>query len=220
MERGYVASADAFLLIGAGDWGGTRAAAADAVGAGERFGDPDLVALGLIDLGRALIEEGFVGEGLGRLDEAMVAATAGELSPVATGFVYCGVIEGCHATYELGRAREWTVALGDWCAAQPDLVPFTGTCLLHRAEILQLQGAWEEALAEVERASERLMRRGDRRAAGEAFYGAGRSTGSGGGSPAPSTRSGTRAGAAGSRSRAARCSTSRAAGSPPPRRRV
>ena len=170
VERGYLASADALRCMAAGDWGGTRAAAAYAVGAGERFGDPDLVALGLSDLGRALIEEGSVAEGLGKLDEAMVAVTAGELSPVVTGFVYCGVIEGCHATYELGRAREWTAALTDWCAQQPDLVPFTGTCLLHRAEILQVRGAWDEALAEARLARRRFARRQDRRAAGEASY--------------------------------------------------
>ena len=156
VERGYLSSADALRGMVAGDWRATRAAAADAVGVGERFGDPDLVALGLIDLGRALIEEGLVAEGLGKLDEAMVAATAGELSPVATGFVYCGVIEGCHVTYELARAREWTVALTDWCAQQPDLVPFTGTCLVHRAEILQIRGAWDEALVEARLASRAL----------------------------------------------------------------
>ncbi len=170
VERGYLSSADALRCMVAGDWPATRAAAADAVGVGERFGDPDLVALGLSDLGRALIEEGLVAEGLGKLDEAMVAATAGELSPVAPGFVYCGVIEGCHATYELARAREWTVALTDWCAQQPDLVPFTGTCLVHRAEILQIRGAWDEALAEARRASQRFSERHDRRAAAEASY--------------------------------------------------
>ena len=148
VERGYLASADALRSMVAGDWDATRAAAAAAVGVGERFGDPDLVALGLIDLGRALIEEGLVAEGLGRLDEAMVAAAAGELSPVATGLVYCGVIEGCHATYELARAREWTRRARRLVRAQPDLVPFTGTCLLHRAEILQIRGAWDEALLE------------------------------------------------------------------------
>jgi ATP/maltotriose-dependent transcriptional regulator MalT len=170
VERGYLASAEALRCMIAGDWRGTRAAAADAVAVGERFGDPDLIALGLIDLGRAMIEEGTVAEGLGKLDEAMVAATAGELSPVAPGFVYCGVIEGCHATYELARAREWTLALTDWCARQPDLVPFTGTCLLHRAEILQIRGAWDEALAEARLACERFTRRRDRRAAGAASY--------------------------------------------------
>jgi DNA-binding CsgD family transcriptional regulator len=170
VERGYLSSADALHRMVAGDWPGSRVAAADAVEAGERFGDPDLVALGLIDIGRVLIEEGSVAEGLGRLDEAMLAAAAGELSPVATGLVYCSVIEGCQATYELARAREWTLALTDWCAQQPDLVPFTGTCLVHRAEILQIRGAWEEALAEARQAVQRFLQRGDRRAAGEASY--------------------------------------------------
>jgi DNA-binding NarL/FixJ family response regulator len=170
VERGYLASADALRGIVAGDWRAARAAAQEAVVAGERFGEPDLVALGLIDIGRALIEEGDTAEGIARLDEAMVAAAAGELTPVATGFTYCGVIEGCQLTYELGRAGEWTAALADWCGGQPDLVPFTGTCLLHRAEILQVRGAWDEALAEARLARERFARRADRRAAGEAAY--------------------------------------------------
>lgn len=170
LERGYLSSADALRNMVAGDWAATRAAAADAVGAGERFGDPDLVALGLIDLGRAMIEEGAVAEGLDTFDEAMVAAVGGELSPVATGFVYCSVIDGCHLTHELARAREWTVALTDWCAQQPDLVPFTGTCLVHRAEILQIRGALDEALVEARGARERFAQRRDWRAAGEASY--------------------------------------------------
>lgn len=168
VERGYLSSAEAFRCLTAGDRGATRTAAAHAVGVGERFGDPDLVALGLIDLGRALIEQGSVAEGLGKLDEAMLAASSEELSPIATGFVYCSVIEGCHVTYELARAREWTIALSEWCARQPDLVPFTGTCLVHRAEILQVRGAWDEALAEARLAEQRFVQRGDRRAAGEA----------------------------------------------------
>ena len=58
-------------------------------------------------------------EGLALLDEAMVAVTAGELSPIVNGFVYCGVISGCQAAYEPRRAQEWTAALTRWCGASP-----------------------------------------------------------------------------------------------------
>jgi hypothetical protein len=39
--------------------------------------------------GHALLGQGRVEEGLGLLDEAMVAVTAGELSPIVTGLIYC-----------------------------------------------------------------------------------------------------------------------------------
>ena len=53
------------------------------------------------------------------------------------------------------RAQEWTTALTQWCARQPEMVAFTGRCLVHRAEMMQLHGAWQEALEEARRAAER-----------------------------------------------------------------
>ena len=168
VERGYLLIPVMLGAVGAGDW---AAAAAEATEIAERFGDPDLLALAGHELGHALIRQGRVEEGLRLVDEAMVAATAGELSPIATGLVYCSVIAYCQDLYELRRAREWTEALTQWCEQQPDMVAHTGVCLVHRAEILGLQGAWGDALEEARRARERCAQgMVNQRAVGEAIY--------------------------------------------------
>jgi DNA-binding CsgD family transcriptional regulator len=170
VEQGYLLAATELQHTVAGDWEAAFTAAAAAAAVAARFGDADLLALALMDQGRALVRQGRVEEGLGKLDEAMVEATAGELSPIVTGLVYCSVIDGCQEVHELRRANEWTAALTQWCDRQPGLVPFTGTCLMHRAELMQLRGEWGVALEEARLAGERFAQRSNDVGAGQASY--------------------------------------------------
>ena len=129
---------------------------------GRRFRNADLIAMALHGGGRALIRLERVGEGVALLDEVMAAVTTGEVSPIVAGEVYCGVIAACHEIFDLRRAHEWTTALDRWCAlqsAQSDPVRFRGECLVRRAEILLLHGAWPEAIDEAQRACARLGQR-------------------------------------------------------------
>ncbi len=157
-EHGYLLLPVVFQHEAAGDFAAAAAVAREAVRFGERFGDRDLFALAIHGQGYMLIKDGHVREGLALLDEAMVAVTAEKLSPIVTGIVYCGVILACQEVYEVRRAREWTRALADWWALQPEMVAFTGRCLVHRAEVLQLDGAWRAALEEARKAGERFAR--------------------------------------------------------------
>jgi DNA-binding CsgD family transcriptional regulator len=166
-ERGYLLVPAGLERLVSGDPAGARDLFCTAIRIGERFGDPDVTAFGRLGLAQALIVLRRTAPAFTYLDEVMVAATAGELSPIVTGIVYCAAIEACQVTFELRRAQEWTTALTHWCAAQPDLVPFRGQCLVHRAQIMQLHGSWPDALDEARRACERL---GDRPAAGGAHY--------------------------------------------------
>ena len=135
VEQGYVLVPGAMRsLMVTGDAVAARAGFARVAAVGDRFGDADLGTLGRLGEGHARVLLGDRPGGVAMLDEAMVAVTAGEVSPQLAGLVYFAVIEICQETFDLRRARDWTEALTRWCASQPDLEPYRGNCLVHRAE--------------------------------------------------------------------------------------
>ncbi|MEJ2357949.1 MAG: response regulator transcription factor [Deinococcales bacterium] len=167
---GYLRLAEAQRALAGGDASAAAVASAEAVSLAERFGDDDLHAFGLYVHGLAHVRQARVTDGMALLDEAMLGIASDERMPIVTGIVYCGVIAACRDVHAYGRAREWTAALTTWCERQPDMVPFAGTCMVHRAEILLLHGAWNEAQTEATLARERCARAGDRREAADALY--------------------------------------------------
>ncbi|HEU4619733.1 MAG TPA: LuxR C-terminal-related transcriptional regulator, partial [Gammaproteobacteria bacterium] len=169
-ERGYLLLPAVFRRLAADEYAAAFDSAALAAAIGERCEDKDLVALARNLQGRALLRQGGAERGLALLDEAMLAAASGELSPVVTGIVYCNVIATCQQMHALDRAREWTAALARWCDEQPQLVTFTGLCLVHRCEIMQLSGDWSSASAELREVCEHASVRGDPEVLGDAWY--------------------------------------------------
>jgi DNA-binding NarL/FixJ family response regulator len=169
VERGYLLLPVAEQQLQRGEAEVAQAAAAEAGALGDRWSDADLIAAARHVRGRAFIHQGHVPAGLTLLDQTMLAVVAGELSPMMTGLLYCSVIEACRDVYAIGRAREWTSALSRWCEEQSEMIAFTGTCLVHRAAIMQFRGAWPDAMSEACRACERAERV-ERKPPGAAVY--------------------------------------------------
>jgi DNA-binding NarL/FixJ family response regulator len=155
-ERGYALIGRMLQQLIADDTAGALASATEIVEIGQHAGNDDLVALGLMEKGHALVKLGQTDDGVRLIDESMVAVTFGELTPIVAGIVYCNTIAFCRSIYQLRRLREWTDALTRWCERQPEMVAHQGICLVHRAEIMTMSGAWEEALEELRRCGEQF----------------------------------------------------------------
>ena len=169
IAHGMLYVLDSFQLTAQGDFDGAAKLSADAVAIGARFGDKDIQGYGLVSEGMALVRKGDIVAGLALLDEATAAAVAGELSPFATGVVYCQTISTCRDLADYRRAGQWTEVAERWCERQA-ISGFPGICRVHRAEIMSLHGEWTNALAQAERASQELLAVKAMPQAAEGFY--------------------------------------------------
>lgn len=156
VEHGYLLIPPALRELNGGDPRAAYEGFGEVMAIAHRFDDPDLLAWSRLGSGKALVKMGEVGRGMTMLDEAMVAVTVGDISPMVTGRIYCAVIIACREAFDLRRAQEWTAAFSRWCATQQGLKPYRGQCLVHRSEIMQLHGEWSEAIDEVRQACAHL----------------------------------------------------------------
>jgi DNA-binding NarL/FixJ family response regulator len=168
-EHGFVLIPKGLAVLGA-DPVAALQLFSTAMAIGERCGDPDVSTLGRLGAGQCRLRLGQIDDGMHCLDQAMLAVVAHEVSPVIAGIVYCATIEACHEVVDIARARSWTNALSAWCESQPDLVPYRGRCLVHRAEIMQIDGHWGEATEEARRACSLLSEPPGQPPLGAALY--------------------------------------------------
>jgi tetratricopeptide (TPR) repeat protein len=137
-----------------GDLQGARQWSERAVEVGSKW-DPAACAVGRVAAARLRILDGDVAQGLALLDEVGVAAVSGDLDPLSTGLVYCELVCALQGVAQYDVAEEWTQAMERWCQTTA-IGSLHGRCRVHRAEILRLRGACDEAEREALLACEEL----------------------------------------------------------------
>ena len=150
-EHGYLYGRQSLRAMQAGNLDEAVELARRTAEIGERLGDRDVQATGMMFGGMALVERGDVAEGLTMIDEAAFAAVSGELAPYVTGSVYCNMIGTCCELADYRRAGEWTEA-----ALRRGVRTTPGDCRIHQAEVLVLRGEWIEAEESARRGADEL----------------------------------------------------------------
>lgn len=119
------------------------------------YGDPDLEARALADGGLALVTQGFIQEGFARLDQAMAAISAGEVSDLASaGKSVCAMLTACERAGDIARAEEWTRLSEEVMVRQYGGHPrvLRMHCRVAFGSVLCTVGRWSEAESELARA--------------------------------------------------------------------
>src|SRR4051795_1016857 len=126
-----------------GDVDGARQWSERAIEVGSKC-DAAACAVGRVAGARLRILSGEVAEGLALLDEVGVAAVSGGLDALSTGLVYCELVCALQGLAQYDVAEEWTEAMERWCRTNA-IGSLHGRCRVHRAEIMRLRGACDEA---------------------------------------------------------------------------
>jgi DNA-binding CsgD family transcriptional regulator len=143
--HGYLRYLDVLAALGRAAFDTAIAGARDMAALAQRHDDPTLEAIALVLEGVATVRSEQVERGLALCDEAMLPVRAGAVTPNWAGNLYCQVMGLCFELADFARARAWTDATERWCDRFSNAAMFTGICRVHRAQLLDLEGAWDQA---------------------------------------------------------------------------
>jgi DNA-binding CsgD family transcriptional regulator len=101
--------------------------------------------MALAQLGRAVVRQGRVNDGVALLDEAMTVALRGETSdPLACGDACCTTLVVCDSLADLHRAAEWCAAVVEFTERRR-FIPVQSWCRAIYAGVLIRAGDWKRA---------------------------------------------------------------------------
>ncbi|MGZ3426171.1 MAG: LuxR C-terminal-related transcriptional regulator [Polyangia bacterium] len=115
-------------------------------------GDRDLEIAAISQRGRALLAMGRTDQGFCCLDEAMAAATGGEVvRPDVVSDTCCDMIVACERTMAIERATQWCNVTDEY-ARRYNFLPLFAFCRVTYAGVLMALGRWADAERELEAA--------------------------------------------------------------------
>lgn len=121
---------------------------------GRQSGCVKVECLGLMYRGFYRLSLGETRAGLQDQDHAAALALSNQLDPITGGVLYCNILWACRTFGDWARATQWTLGYREFCTNSG--MQFSGSCQLHRAEVLAVQGSLLDALSHIEDALMRL----------------------------------------------------------------
>jgi DNA-binding CsgD family transcriptional regulator len=153
--HGWLAAHEASMIVD-DDPAQAGQLAGRAIDLGRAFSIPELEMVGLGLEGVALVEQGELGAGMQRLDEATAAALSGEAEILpCVGWACCYLVAACEHVRDYDRAGEWCERVTEFCARH-GIALLLSLCKAKYAGVLTWQGRWAEAEAELRQAVESL----------------------------------------------------------------
>ncbi len=156
-EHGHHAWMSSRLALGGGDAEGALALADEACRIARALRDTDLECLGLVYRGHSMLVLGRVDDALAQHEEAAAVIRLGGVRAWVAGWALCSVLYAARYRCDWLRAAQFADAFEEW-GRTSRMPAFPGTCQLHRAAVLGMQGEHERALAEAHSAATLLAR--------------------------------------------------------------